>query len=926
MLRRALVLLLLLLATAQAVARNVAFYYGPELPVDELRAFDLVVVEPDYVPRADALGEGKTELFAYVSVGEQQRSRSYFAKLDPSWKVGENSAWGSVVIDQSQPAWHAFFVEEVVAPLWARGFRGFFLDTLDSYHLVAKTDEARARQEAGMVALVHALRARFPDVKLIVNRGFEILPAIRGEVMAVAAESLYRRWNQSERAYGEVPSSDREWLLGHLNKVVTEYRLPVIAIDYVPPQDRELARATAARIRAHGFTPYVADPEFLSLGVGNVEAYPRKVLVVYAKRNGQEVNLHTAQHIGSMPLNYLGYAVEFVEVSGPLPEGPLTGRYAGIVSWLSADEARGTAYPRWLKRQLAGGMRLAAFDNFGFEPDEEFLGLMGLEVVPPSGAPVLQIQRRAAMMGFEHEPVLPAAATGGYRLKAATAGESLLRFGNAADYAIDAAAITPAGGYVLSPNSVVDIPQAGLTRWVVQPLEFLRRALALPDMPVPDASTENGLRLMLVHIDGDGFPSRAELPGTPIAGEALLKEVLEKYRVPTTMSVIEAEVSPRGIFKELAPAMQAVARRIFALPHVEVASHSLSHPFFWKKLVDGEIAEKPGQLSLHLPGYQFDLKAEIPGSIEYIERTLAPAGKRGVMMLWTGDCVIPEAALKVAHESGLLNMNGGYTVITRSRNTWTLIAPLGAKKGQWFQVYAPNQNENVYTNEWRGPFYGFERVIETFELTEAPYRFKPINIYYHTYAVTKRASLNSLHKIYQWALRQPVHNIYASEYARKVLDFNRMVIARDWARDGWLIRAKGDLRTVRVAPNAPLPALASSTGMAGFALGPGAQYVHLTGDEAFLRIASPARAQAAQPFLASANGRIVSWQTSAEQRGHSIAATFESHVPLAVEFAQASHCELHANGRRLRPARVDGDRARYELDQSGRQELRLVCS
>ena len=32
-------------------------------------------------------------------------------------------------------------------------------------------------------------------------------------------------------------------------------------------------------------------------------------------------------------------------------------------------------------------------------------------------------------------------------------------------------------------------------------------------------------------------------------------------------------------------------------------------------------------------------------------------------------------------------------------------------KGDWFQVYAPMQNENVYTNNWTGPFYGFERVI-----------------------------------------------------------------------------------------------------------------------------------------------------------------------------------------------------------------------
>ena len=55
---------------------------------------------------------------------------------------------------------------------------------------------------------------------------------------------------------------------------------------------------------------------------------------------------------------------------------------------------------------------------------------------------------------------------------------------------------------------------------------------------------------------------------------------------------------------------------------------------------------------------------------------------------------------------------------------------LGLERDGLFQVFAPNQNENVYTNEWRGPFYGFERVIETFEFTETPRRLKPINIYF----------------------------------------------------------------------------------------------------------------------------------------------------------------------------------------------------
>jgi hypothetical protein len=61
-------------------------------------------------------------------------------------------------------------------------------------------------------------------------------------------------------------------------------------------------------------------------------------------------------------------------------------------------------------------------------------------------------------------------------------------------------------------------------------------------IPAPDITTENGRRLFFSHIDGDGFPSLAEFPGSPPAAEVLLKEILEKYRVPTTVSVIEAEV------------------------------------------------------------------------------------------------------------------------------------------------------------------------------------------------------------------------------------------------------------------------------------------------------------------------------------------------------------------------------------------------
>ena len=124
-------------------------------------------------------------------------------------------------------------------PLWQAGYRGFFLDTLDSYQLAAKDDAARARQEAGLVRVIGEIKRSFPEAKLIFNRGFEILPDLHALAYAVAAESLFQGWDPGEKRYRDVPEADRAWLLGQLRRVRAEYRLPVLAIDYVAPEDRD---------------------------------------------------------------------------------------------------------------------------------------------------------------------------------------------------------------------------------------------------------------------------------------------------------------------------------------------------------------------------------------------------------------------------------------------------------------------------------------------------------------------------------------------------------------------------------------------------------------------------------------------------------------------------------------------------------------
>jgi len=479
------------------------------------------------------------------------------------------------------------------------------------------------------------------------------------------------------------------------------------------------------------------------------------------------------------------------------------------------------------------------------------------------------------------------------------------------------------GGYAFQPFMIRSVLPGekgeGLDRWVLNPLTFIREALQLPAMPIPDVTTENGRRLFFAHMDGDGFPSLAEVKGYQGQTDArvLLEEVLRRFEVPTTISVIEAEVAPHGLYPKMSAELEQVAREMFALPHVEAATHTYSHPFYWHdaQQMPGELYGPEGQLRLPIPDYRMDPVREVVGSAEYINENLLGDGKRTQMVLWSGDTIPTPEALAAARQGNLLNMSGSDTIITHSAPTWTLIKGIGLPKGDEYQVYAPNQNENIYTNEWSGPFYGFERVIETFELTESPHRFKPVNIYYHTYIASKTAALESLLRVYRWAQSQPLHPVFASDYARKVLDFNTMVIARD--NDGWRVKGSGELRTLRLPEALSVPALTHSHGVAGYREdGPG-RYLHLSGAAAQWQPGSDSL-----PYLQQANARLTTFARNDRGMQFSLA----GHTNLEFAIGNAGGCTLSHNGKPLKPERREGTLYHYRSAKHGLEELRLHCS
>ncbi len=877
---------------------SIAFHYGAAPPLDTLRAFDTVVVDPDHVTDPTihrTRSRGASELFAYVSIGEIHPGRSYAADAPARLFVGRNAAWGGRIVDQSHPEWPRFFVERMIAPLWERGYRGVFLDTMDAWLAIAPEGAPRAAQEDGLARAIEAAAARFPGLKLIVNRGFEVLPRIAPHVSAVAAESLFRGWNPTVRRYEDVGDADREWLLARLESVRSGLGKPVIAIDYLPAGRRDAMRETAARIAALGIVPYVTDAELSTVGTGAIEIVPRRILVLHDQPPGEDPGASDVHRYLSTPLNWLGYRVELWNVrERPPPGGSLADRYAGVVAWFNGNTAgRGWDLPGWMRGAREQGLRIAFVNGFGATLESGLGPLLGLSPVAGRTEGPLSVRLRDPIVGYEIEPTPTRSELQPIALREPV--QRLLQLADARGALYDAAAIADWGGYVLAPFAVVELPGRDQRRWVVEPVEFLRRALALPPMPMPDTTTEAGRRLVMAHIDGDGFASRAELPGAPFAAEVLLRDFVSRYPIPHTVSVIQGETAATGLYAALSPALEDIARRLFALPNVEPASHSYSHPFAWRAALAREDTPRN---ALAVPGYIFDLDTELAGSVRYIDTRLLRPGRRTEVFLWPGDGEPPGIAIARAWTEGLLAMNGGETTITRSNPSLTAVAPLSVRREGWLQVLAPNQNESVYTNLWRGPFWGFERVIETFEMTERPRRLKPVDIYYHTYSTTKPASIAALRKVYEWTVSQPLHPVTVSDYIRKVVDFEGFVVARDLRRPGaWKLVGDGELRTLRL-PASVAPAIdwLRSDGIVGVRVGqdgpdgPNGRYLHLAAPTAWLVPAAGAAPQA--PIVIEANGRIDRVRRGADELSFRFAPTVAGDLVLS----HAARCRVAIAG------------------------------
>ena len=236
-------------------------FYGMTADESVLATYDIVVLDSGFQGSINLIAGPGTQVCGYLSLGEIRTSDPFLAFLDCSALLSENPDWpGTRRVDIRHPSWRSLVLDREIPSLASQGFTGLMLDTLDTPPYLELLDPARyhGMREAA-IRLVDSIRARWPGMMLIMNRGYALLPDLVQKVDAVIAESLMTSPDRQTGGFAWIDCRQVESQLALLNPAVCRRPpLPILSLDYWDPNDPRTIAEIYRREREFGHHPYVA--------------------------------------------------------------------------------------------------------------------------------------------------------------------------------------------------------------------------------------------------------------------------------------------------------------------------------------------------------------------------------------------------------------------------------------------------------------------------------------------------------------------------------------------------------------------------------------------------------------------------------------------------------------------------------------------
>ena len=236
-------------------------FYGANADEALLATYDIVVLDPAFEGSIHLVAARGAQVCGYLSLGEIRTSDPLMAFLDPAALLPENPDWpGTRRVDIRHPSWRSLVLDGQIPSLVSQGFTGLMVDTLDTPPYLELLAPARfhGMREAA-IELVDDIHARWPEMMLVMNRGYALLPDVVEKVDAVIAESLMTSPDRRTGGFAWVDSRQVKSQLALLNPAVSRRPpLPILSLDYWDPNDAKIIAEIYRRERELGHHPYVA--------------------------------------------------------------------------------------------------------------------------------------------------------------------------------------------------------------------------------------------------------------------------------------------------------------------------------------------------------------------------------------------------------------------------------------------------------------------------------------------------------------------------------------------------------------------------------------------------------------------------------------------------------------------------------------------
>ena len=910
------ILLLLYIHTLYAAVedKSAIVYYGDDISYTTLGIHDYIILQPNHV-NTDVPGFKiyKKKIYAYVSIGEIERSLPEYRFIKKEWIATKNKNWNSIVLDIKNKEYQEFLFQKMIEPLLKKGFENFFFDTLDSYQLYSKNQQERAENEKALADFINEFHKRYPASKLVVNRGFEIIDKIHNSIEAVLFESYYKGLSGNpKQPYKDVSKKDRKWFKLWLKKI-RSYKKDIISVEYMSLKDIYNSRKpqkVIKKLKKRGMIPYISNKNLNIYGLSSKNAVKREIFTLVNEINYDRTD-QSSHRNGALILEYLGYKQKLYRVDRPLPDPRYMKHYAGVVIWLQDYTTQPKKLLQWIKQLVKNNIKVVFVNSFGFVLKKDEYKFLGISI-QKTFAHKIGIKRQSPLVGFEIDPPLYSLS----RQINITESQPLLEYLYTDNTTSTPVALTPWGGYMVDDGVMVNIDDENL--WITNPFAFFAQALDLEPLPVADVTTQNGKRILFTHVDGDGLANRVEGDFGYYSGDVILNKILKKYPIPHSVSIIGSDIDENGPFYKVRKDLIQIAKEMYALENVEGATHTYSHPFFWDKIKNDNLSP---MYRLKIKGYRFSLKHELLDTLVEINKELYPKDKmpKAKTVFWSGDCAPRVNALSFIYQHDLLAINGGDTTITKTYPWLTRIAPLGVEREGYAQIYTGAQNENVFTNDWLGPFWGFKNVVQTFEMTNSPRRFKPIDIYYHLYSGSKQASIEALTDVFNWVMQQDTFPIFTSEYIPKVIEFYNYSLAKD-DEGNWLFSGLNTLKTIRIEKRNFMIDFDKNPSIAGVAHFENHTYLSLAPDDKYILHLEQLRKAKPQTYMIDANGYLQSYSDVNGVKNY----TFKGYVPLKLSFHLPTRCQVNAIPEATSKMR-DDESVFLEYEKETQAKVTLQC-